>query len=171
LDLRGFVLGFALDRAIEELRQAGISSGKVSTDLLIRAFGDGPEGQGWKIRLPVPEGMDTRLDPIRLRDQAVAAIVPAFDHGRSAATLPLDFRDGSISSELLAVFAVTELAIDAEALGRSFFALGSREGEFRAGLLRPLPSLLWLFGSDQGNPLLSTARWSPLVSPKGSSPR
>ena len=72
----------------------------------------------------------------------------------------LDLRSGRPAEGVAATIAVSELAIDAQALAISMLVLGQREGMMRLGSLRPEPSAVWLLGSGDGPPLLTTHRWA-----------
>jgi hypothetical protein len=55
---------------------------------------------------------------------------------------------------------VTELATDAQAVAGALLILGSTKGPLYLGTLRPSPSVLWVLGRVDGEPVLSTHRWS-----------
>ena len=72
----------------------------------------------------------------------------------------LDLRSGRPVQGVAATIAISELAIDAQALSITMFVLGQREGMLRLGALRPEPSVAWLLGSGEGPPLITTHRWA-----------
>jgi thiamine biosynthesis lipoprotein ApbE len=166
LDLSGFAPGFAVDRAIEALRERGIDNARVRLGRIVRAIGDGPGGSerpGWPTLLPTFEGYDGPLEELTLHDQSVAVVWRAdwpTDH-----PLFVDQRNGQPPDTVWATVAVTELAVDAQALGVSALVLGSREGRFRIAGLKPVPSVLWLQGAGQGRPLIMELNWTALRSP------
>ncbi len=161
-DLRGFATGWAVDRAIEVLREHGSANARVRLGRIERALGPGPSGTGWATDLDLPTEWLEPLAPARLRDRALAmagrepALVIAGD--RYAAHL--NQRDGRPARGVVATIAVSDLAIDAQALAITMFVLGQRDGMMRLGALRPEPSIAWLLGSGEGLPLLSTHRWA-----------
>jgi len=166
LDLDGFAKGFAVDQAIDLLRQRGVDNALVRIGRIQRAIGDGPGGterKGWPVLLPVFEGYSRPLEKLTLHDQAVAvewrADWPA-DH-----PLFVNQRSGEPPKMVWATVVVSELAVDAQALGVSALVLGSREGRFRIAGLRPVPSVLWLQGSGQGRPLIMELNWTALHKP------
>jgi thiamine biosynthesis lipoprotein ApbE len=157
LDLRRFDLGFAVDRAVEILQQAGVGNGLVRVGPVVKGFGPGPRGEGWSVELPRIPGQTEPLAPVMLQGRALSF---ALAHDGE---LRLDLRSGRPTGDgLLAVLVMTELGVDAQALAEALFALGTREGDFRAGALRPAPSILWLMGSGSGAPLISVRRWGEL---------
>ncbi|HEX2254740.1 MAG TPA: FAD:protein FMN transferase, partial [Thermoanaerobaculia bacterium] len=166
-DLHGFARGFAVDRAIEVLRSHGADEAFVSVGWVWRALGAGPDGRGWRLVLPdLPgdaEGADTLvLDPLRLTSQAAAAASalhrPLVVGGERFAPW-IDQRSGQPAEGVVATVAVSELAVDAEALAATMLVLGNRQGSLRAGVLEPQPSVLWLLGSGEGVPMLAPVRW------------
>lgn len=166
LDLTGFAAGFAADRAADALRAAGAANAVIEVGTVVRAFGPGPEGDGWAIELPAFPGTEGPLARLRLSDQAVAVAAagarPLIVGGDRYAPF-IDQRTGRPAEGVVATVAATELAFDAEALAVTAFILGSREATFLLGRLRPDPAILWLLGSGHGRPLMATYKWSQLA--------
>jgi thiamine biosynthesis lipoprotein len=165
VDLWGFAVGYAVDRAVALMKQEGVNNGWVAVGRVKRAFGPGPDGSGWLAPLPIFEGLTEPLDEIRLRDQALAVVsredgVLERDGERFAAYL--DQRRGKPVRGVVAVAGVTELAVDAEALAVTMFVTGSFKGQLLLGVLRPSPSVLWLLGSGKAGPVMSDYHWSDL---------
>ncbi len=163
LDLLGFVEGAAVDRAVDLLRQRQAADGFVRLGAVERGFGPGPEGKGWPVALPLFPGQEGPADQIYLRDRAVATAAQTDHplHGRALSYL--NQRTGLPTSGALATVAVSELALDAQALATAMLILGPREGQLRIGGLRPRPSLLWFLGSGEGAPLVVDYRWSDVT--------
>lgn len=184
VDLDGFASGFAVDQAVAALRAAGVTNARVRVGRIIRAFGPGPmdsdasaeasgtegsddssdsTGKGWTVSLPVFEGFRRPLDHVVLRDQSLAIIWRA--DWTDGTPRYVDQRTGQPPSGVWATIAVTQLAVDAEALAASAMVLGSREGRFKIAALEPHPSVLWLLGSGKGKPLLTDYNWAALRIP------
>jgi thiamine biosynthesis lipoprotein len=166
LDLWGFAEGFAVDRAVEILRQGGAGNGLVRIGAVQRGFGAGPAGKGWPVELPSLPGLEGPAGQLYLRDRALAFASPA-DHPRSplgsaesVSPAYVSQRTGRPTEGVLATVTVTELAMDAQGLATSLFILGPREGQLRMGTLRPRPSILWFLGNGTGTPLQVDYRWS-----------
>lgn len=161
LDIRDSASGHAIDRAVEILRQRGVSNAWVGVGNVQRAFGAGPSGDGWLVTLPTPPTSNEPLDQLWLRNQAMAVV----GQGENAAppTPRIDQRTGVPARGVLTVVTVTELAIDAQTLAESLFIIGRREGQLRLGSLKPRPAVYWLLGEGRGQPLVSTYRWSDLA--------
>lgn len=158
----GLGRGFALDRAAQVLKEAGVENAWLEIDGVWLAMGPGPSGEGWLGVLPAAPGQKYPIDRVWLRDQALALILidPSSDQ---TGPRPLDQRTGVSPVGVIAVVTVTEQAIDAEALAVTLFVTGLREGQMRLGGLSPRPSALWLLGQGKGEPLESTYRWSEVA--------
>lgn len=152
LDLQPFAAGWAVDRAVEVLKEKGVVTALVRAGEVARGFGAGPDGKGWRVALPAVPGQEDPRAAIWLRDRALATA--------DRQSRLFHQRTGQPASAALAVFAVTELAVDAQALAASSLVLGPREGQMRMGSIRPRPSLLWALGSGEGAPLWIEYLWS-----------
>lgn len=162
VDLRGFAKGWAVDRAIDSLRRSGVGNARVRLGQVERGLGPGPTGDGWEPRLDLPAAWLEPLATVRLRDRAlaVAGREPPLVIAGDRYSQHLNLRDGRPARGVAATIAVSELAIDAQALAITMFVLGHREGMMRLGSLRPEPSVAWFLGSSEGRPLLTTHRWA-----------
>lgn len=163
VELWGFAQGFAVDRAVEILKEGGITNAWVEIGFVTRAFGPGPEGHGW----PIAIGPDGSSEPERilLQDRAVS-LASVENHpleiGGETFAPYIDQRTGKPVDGKVAVAVVSELAVDAEALASTLFILPNREGEFRLGELRPKPSVIWFLGRPGHKPLVTELNWSKL---------
>ncbi|MDX1643287.1 MAG: FAD:protein FMN transferase, partial [Thermoanaerobaculia bacterium] len=165
VDLRHFADGHAVDRAMEELRRAGAANASIEYGPVTRAIGEGPAGRGWKVTLPLFPGLVEPLEPIWLRDRALAIATThrdRFRFGSSSYAAYLDQRDGRPAENVVAVLAASELAVDAQAFASTMVVLGNREGQFRLGTVDPAPAVMWLLGDGTGMPLVTTRHWSSL---------
>jgi thiamine biosynthesis lipoprotein len=166
VDLGGFVEGHAVDRAVDALQQRGVKNGFVQIGGVQRAFGGGPDGHGWRILIPAFPGMEEPAARLLLRDQAIASTSTGDRPLRIAAQnlLPyLDQRTGLPPQGIVGTVVVTRSAVDAEALAVTLAILGSREGQFRLGSVRPNPSALWFLGSGSGAPLQVEHHWADML--------
>lgn len=172
LELAGFARGFAVDRGIERLRERGVESALIRVGHVRRGIGGGPAvggdpekraGPGWPVLLPVFEGYRQPLEEVTLRDRSLAVEWRA--EWPPEEPRFVDRRTGEPPAAVWATVAVTELAVDAQAVAVAAMVLGGREGRFRLAGLRPPPSVLWLLGSGQARPLLMHLNWSALHDP------
>jgi len=162
-DLWGFAEGLAVDRAVEVLRQRGVTNGFVQIGGVYRGFGKGLDARGWHIQMPRLPGMAVPMGRIFLRDQALA-IASATDHPLrvpSGDALPpyVSQRTGRPAEGTLATAVVTDSALDAQALAVALLIAGPGEGHSRLGSLSPRPSVLWLQGNGNGEPLAIEFLW------------
>jgi thiamine biosynthesis lipoprotein ApbE len=164
LDLAPFAIGFALDRALARLAEAGSANHWAGIGNVQVGRGDGPSQRGWPVELPAFPGVDPPLGRVFLRDRALAVLTPEDRPrivGGEAISTYLDLRTARPpASPPLAVLTVAEDAIDAQALGVAFFVFGAREGQLRVGALAPRPAVLWLLGSGAGAPVFSAVGWN-----------
>lgn len=163
VDLWGFAEGLAVDRAVKVLQERGVTNGFVQIGSVHRGFGNGIDGRGWYIRMPLLPGMALPLGNVFLRDQSLT-ITSAKDRPLRAAVgdgLPpyINQRTGRPAQGTLATAVVTELALDSQALAVTLAITGPSEGQLRLGSLTPRPSVLWLQGSGTGEPLAIEYRW------------
>ncbi len=166
LDLWGFASGYAVDRAVDVLRDHGVTNAWVEIGRVRRALGSGPEGRGWPVLLPVLPGTTEPLDEIYLQDRSLVTLMNddfLFEVGDDAYPAFIDQRSGQPAQGVQGVLVVTDLAADAEPLAVSMLITGYREGQMRLGGLKPTPAVLWFLGSEQGSPLLASYHWSSLV--------
>ena len=165
LDLWPFATGWAVDRAVAVLQEHGAGNGFVEVDGTRRGFGPGPEGRGWRVRLPVFPGYRRPLGEVRLKDEALS-IAHYEDRRAEIAGDPvipyLDQGTGHPSEGVVAVIAVAELGVDARGLASTMFITGNRKGQFLLGQLRPAPSVRWLLGRGEGRPLIIDFNWLAL---------
>jgi len=95
LDLGGFGKGFALDRACDALRSAGVLSALLSAgESSIAVIGEHPLGGGWPFAIPHPLRPEQVLVELELRDEAlsISSTVGAGAHApdRAAMIRPTD---------------------------------------------------------------------------------
>jgi thiamine biosynthesis lipoprotein len=167
LDLHGYALGYAVDQGTAALRDAGAGNGRVRVGPVERAFGPGLAGRGWIVEPPHLPGLTSPLEPILLKDRAlaVAGLGRRLRAGGETYLPFVDQRRGRPAEGVVGVLAVAELATDAQGLAASLFVTGSRRGQMLLGSLRPAPAVLWALGSGEGTPLLTSYHWSLTRSP------
>jgi len=166
LDLGGFAEGHAVDMAVETLRQNGVANAFVQIGSIQRGLGKGVDGRGWKIILPRFTGMDRPAGRFQLRDRAAAVLSTQDGSMRIADQVLLPYlnqRTGLPAPGVIGVAAVTDLAVDAQALAIAMILTGPREGQLRLGSLRPSPSVLWFLGSGSGAPLQADHHWGDVI--------
>ncbi len=134
LDLGGIAKGYAIDRAVAALKQAGSVGGMVDIGGDIRCFGTPAKGKkSWLIGLQDPDlsQKDQNLLVLKLSDAAVATsgdyrrFVLIGDERHSHI---IDTQTGQSAAKLSSVSVITEKAIDADVLATAVSVLGPEEG-------------------------------------------
>ncbi|MCB1032525.1 MAG: FAD:protein FMN transferase [Acidobacteria bacterium] len=165
LELRGFAPGFAVDRAVEVLREHGVANAWIELGPHLFGLGPGPGGNGWRAPLPALDDPSLPDQEIFLRNQALSTrrfdVNPLVIAGDTYPSL-LDQRTGQPPRGIESVTVLSELAVDSQALAEALMILGNREGQMRLGGLRPKPAVLWLLGDGSGTPVVTTYQWSHL---------
>jgi len=163
LDLWPFATGWAVDRAVEILEHHGAGNGLVQVGSVRRGLGPGPGGRGWKVTLPILPGHTTPLGTVWLNDEALA-IAHYEDRRIEIAGDPvipyIDQRTGRPAEGVVAVIALTELAVDARGLATTMFVTGHLKGQFLLGQIEPEPAVRWLLGTGEGRPLITDFNWT-----------
>lgn len=73
INLGGIGKGFAVQRAVEMLKEYGIESGMVSGGgSTVSAIGNSAEGRSWRIGIRHPSNLNERVDAVTLRDRALS---------------------------------------------------------------------------------------------------
>jgi len=165
IDLRDFAAGFAVDAAIDVLKERGATNARVQIGQIHRAIGPGRTGRGWQIPIPQltrPGPTTETMKPVVLLDEAlvVTGLRPPSSIAGDYFSAYIDARNGRPVNGVVGVLTVTELALDAQGLSTALYVAGSHEGELRLGVLRPPPAVMWLLGTPDAPPLISTYQWS-----------
>lgn len=166
LELGGFAEGYAVDRAIDILRERGAANAFAQIGRVQRAIGGGPDGRGWRILIPPFPGSQEPAARLFLRDKALAFTTTedAPLKLQERTFLPyLSHRTGLPTAGIVGTVTVTDHALDAQALAITMAIAGPREGQLRLGSLRPNPSVLWFLGSGSGAPLQVDHRWGEVL--------
>lgn len=154
--------GLSIDVAMDRLAESGVENAWIEIGPVARGMGSGPDGEGWPVTLAQPAilaaqaNSDEPVARVLLVDQALAA---AQHTGRGASPY-IDQRSGRPAEGTVAIFVMTNEAVNAQALATTLFVTGHRNGQRRLGSLSPRPSVLWLLGEGTGTPLEATYRWS-----------
>lgn len=126
ITLGGIAKGYAIDLAVDKLKEAGVESGLVNAGGDLRGFGE----KEWKVALANPRDKKDYITIIKFRNKAVATsgdYERFFDENKSFHHI-VDPRTGYSATELMSVTIVADKAIDADALATSVFVLGKEKG-------------------------------------------
>ncbi len=131
LDLGGIAKGYAVDRAVEVLKSAGITSGIVNAGGDMRLFGPKPGEKFWHIGIQHPRRTDEVLATFRVTDRAVVTSGDSErffikDGGRYHHIL--DPSTGYPAMGCRSVTVVADTAFLADAMATAVFVYGSHKG-------------------------------------------
>ncbi|MFN3408592.1 MAG: FAD:protein FMN transferase [Limisphaerales bacterium] len=142
LDLGALGKGYAVDKAVELLREAGVESallhGGTST---VYALGSPPEAEGWKVAIPSPDGPDQPpLATLNLRDESLSVSAVAgkcFTVGKRVFGHVLDARTGQPAHRARLAALLLPSAAETDALSTALLVLGT-EGLSTLQAFRPV---------------------------------
>ncbi|MFZ0915541.1 MAG: FAD:protein FMN transferase [Candidatus Udaeobacter sp.] len=152
VDLGGIAKGFAVDRAVEALKCAGVSSGVVNAGGDLRVFGLKSE----LVHLRRPAEPMRLAGAIKLRERALATSGIYFTRkrcGRSVVSSLLDGRACRSARKLVSVSVAASACMTADALTKVAFVLREKSAPFLAQyhadalLLERDGAPLWMFHS------------------------
>jgi len=123
--------GYAVDRAIEVLKEAGVPAAMVhGGHSSVRAYGAPADAGGWQINLPHPLYPERSQAHLLLCNRAISTSSTAeqyFERGGRRYGHILDPRTGlPVENDLLCVSVLADEATAADALSTAFFVLGER---------------------------------------------
>ena len=131
IDLGAIGKGYAVDKAAEVLKKAGVTSGLINFAGNIYAFGSPPGRKDWVIGLKDPTNSDNIKGAFRIKEMAVATSGDyerffIIDNKKYAHII--DPRTGMPVRSMLSVTIVSEDATTADALSTGVFVLGPIDG-------------------------------------------
>lgn len=150
VELGGIAKGYAVDRALTVLRQAGISSAAVNAGGDIGLLGD-RQGQPWRIAIQHPRKADSLLTVLPLADRAVVTsgdYERYFERNGVRYHHIFDPRTGHPARRCQSVTVVAADAASADALATAAFVLGPQQGLM---LLERLPGVEGLLVGKEGD--------------------
>jgi thiamine biosynthesis lipoprotein len=131
LDLGGAAKGYAVDKAVEKLKELSIDSGVVNAGGDLRVFGKKPDGKSWSIGIQDPEYSDRIIGSIQLTDMA---LVTSGDYERYIIYKGvkyhhiIDPKTGLPARGCKSVSIVNTKAFEADILSTAIFVMGPDEG-------------------------------------------
>lgn len=127
IDLSAIAKGYAVDRVVELLqREFGVIDCLVDIGGEVRALGDGPFGDGWRVGLYLPADAPSIETPmLHLRDTSLATSGAYFKAGHI-----LDPDTGqAVKHDLLSVSVIHPSNTIADALATALYVMGSDRGQ------------------------------------------
>lgn len=126
IDLSGIAKGYAVDRVVDLMQtKFGVTECLVDIGGEVRAVGNGPKGDGWRVGLYVPtDTADIDAPVLRLRDTSVATSGAYFkaDHILDPATAE------PVANELLSASVIHSSNTIADALATALYVMGPERG-------------------------------------------
>lgn len=179
LNLGAIGKGYAIDRAAQRLRSAGVArfawtAGQSSVLAAGDEFADRP-GQGWQVGVGHPLRPGASLGTLRLRDRALATSgsgVQFFRAGERRFGHILDPRSGWPAEGVLSATAVTPSAAWSDALSTALYVLGPERGAAYCQA-HPEVAALWVLPGEKAGQIavhacgLGDGDWSLVESPSG----
>jgi FAD:protein FMN transferase len=151
VDLGAIAKGYAIDRASEILRRAGVESASINAGGDIRLIGE-RDGRPWRIAIQHPRDAGRELAMLELADVAVVTsgdYERFFEKDGDRYHHIFDPRTGYPAGRCQSVTVVTPSAALADALSTAVFVLGPEEG---LTLLRHFPEAESLIVAADGTP-------------------
>ncbi len=130
ITLGGIAKGYAVDQAIQVLRQEGINHALVNAGGDIMTTGKKPDGTYWNIALANPDDSEDTIAVFNVDNKAVATsgnYERYFDSDLRAHHI-LDPRTGYASDQCISTTIISHSCMDADALSTAIFVLGPEEG-------------------------------------------
>jgi thiamine biosynthesis lipoprotein len=131
IDLGGIAAGYAVDCAIQVLKENGIKNAMINAGGDIFCMGKGPQGRPWKVGIRHPRRPDGLLGVLALEDKAVATsgdYQKYFMYGKKRVSHIIDPRSGTAKDMPASVTIVAPDCITADALSTAVFVLGPKKG-------------------------------------------
>ena len=131
VDVSGIAKGYAVDRAIQILRDAGIQNALVNAGGDIYALGSPPGKKSWRIGIRHPLDSADLLGILELRDKAVATsgdYENFFQVDGKRYCHIMDTKTGWPVEDIMSVTIVADSSAEADALATAVFPLGADHG-------------------------------------------
>ncbi len=166
--------GYAVDRVIALLRDAGVESALVdAASSTLAALGAPPGQPGWRVYVPRPGGRAPSISTVLLRDLSLStsgSTAQFFRAGGRTYSHIFDPRTGRPVEGILQDTVVAPSAAASDALSTALFVLGPEAGRKLLGDVHGARAL-WVVG-EPGAPRLITWNWpSPAAFAAAAAPR
>ena len=132
VDLSGIAKGYSVDLVVDALRALGLSDFLVEVGGELRACGQRPDGQPWRVAVASTAQPEAAPRALALRDMAIATSGDhwhAFDQGGRRYSHTIDPRTGEpVAHGLTSVTVLHAECMQADALATVLTVLGPRDG-------------------------------------------
>ncbi len=144
IDLGGAAKGYGVDRAVEVLRENGISQAIVNAGGDLYLLGK-PSGDFWKVGLKHPRKQGEMLGIVKVQDEAVATSGDYENYfilqGKRVCHI-IDPASGRPAQGTLSVTVIARESMRADALATALFVLGSEKGLKLASRLEGIEAII-----------------------------
>lgn len=155
LDLGGIAKGYAVDRAVEVLKQRGINRALVSAcGSTIYGLGAPPGEEGWEVKLRDPVSSQKTAMTVRLKDRALSvsgSYEKFFELGGKRYSHIFDPRTGWPVQGVLSVAVLTDTGTAGDALDNVFYVLGIERSRNYLRRLERTEVVLYLTNDKRGS--------------------
>ena len=130
ITLGGIAKGYAVDEALEVIKNMGIKYALVDAGGDISTLGSKPEGERWNIALVNPDDTSQSLATFRVSDKAIATsgnYERYFDPEKEVHHI-LNPKTGYSASGCISVTIIAESCTQADALATAVFVMGAEDG-------------------------------------------
>jgi thiamine biosynthesis lipoprotein len=153
LDLGGVAKGYAVDRAAQILRAAGVTSAFITSgSSSICAIGAPPGQKAWRVEITDPLDRSRKLETIDLKDQSISTSgchEKTFESGGKKYCHIMDPRIGRPIEGLLSATIITQSGVEAEVLSKALMVMGIEKArEFLK--TRPHVRAILYYGQAEG---------------------
>lgn len=133
IDLGGIAKGYGVDKAIEQLKNAGITVALVDLSGNIYAMGNPPDRSKWEIGVRDPKSREGIIGALSLKDKGISTSGNYENYflidGKRYGHL-IDPKTGyPADNQMLGVTVVTDSAMAADALPTAIFIMGKEKGK------------------------------------------
>jgi thiamine biosynthesis lipoprotein len=169
LDLGAIGKGYAVDRVVQVLREAGVHAALVDAgSSTLYAMNAPPGKNGWTLRVPDPQDRSQTLSTVVLRDESLSTS-GSYENffqldGRSYCHV-MDPREGIPVQGVLQTTLIASDSTTTDALSNAMFVLGPEAG---MKMLSTVPDARGLWVSGPGPQRLAKWRWQECEPPIGS---
>jgi thiamine biosynthesis lipoprotein len=131
IDLGGISKGYAVDRAVQLLKNEGIQAGLVDAGGDLRVFGKKPDGKKWVIGIKHPQEQGAMLGTFKIDSGAVATsgnYERSFTENGMQYHHIIDPRTGYPATSCISVTIIADNTVTADAFATAIFVLGPDKG-------------------------------------------
>jgi len=129
--LGGIAKGYAIDLALNKLKEAGVKKGLVNSGGNIGFLGSAPNNKKWVVGVKNPYNLSTLIGSLKVSEGAVATSGNYENYfmmnGKRYSHI-LDPRTGWPVEGILSVTVIAPSGIDADALSTTLFVMGPKKG-------------------------------------------